>query len=821
MDLNKYRNNTSYPKPKEFVRYDGNYTSNNRSEENNFRGNAQVQKENYREKKKKAGKKFYNIFNDPSCTLMEDWLKIRGTLKKWTKLWCDLKPGALLIYKNPKNDKWVGTVLLNPCACIERPSKKNGFCFKLYHPFKQSIWAVKGPKGEWLGAITQPLPKCYLIIRTATEYEGRCWMDALKIAMKQGMQSEYSTVKEGKNHDLNSSDNLGAGPSGLQQNYDYLSETSLISVSEIEQKHFSYLGLCSDTSDIESNDDHKEADNDDLWECDSYIPEKQDEPSSDGPGISGSDTPERRNDSHVKTQPGNLIMGSTYVSEVPEEPEEIGKTSQLIQMLLKQIHPGMDLSKIVIPTILLEPRSFLEVLSDFYCHADFLSKAAVEEDAYCHFKKVVKWYLSGFYTGAEGLKKPYNPVLGETFRCMWVHPETNSKNFYIAEQVSQHPAVSAFYVSNRKDGFCVGGSIMVSSTFCGNSLYVMLEGDIELTFLNREEDYVMTMPHVQCRGIFYGTFAVSLGGMGTIKCEKTGYNAEIDFGEKVRIILGMTKIFDSYNQVSGKLKMRNEVLSTVEGHWDSVVIIRDGKTDIAEILWNPLLEAKHCRLSRYIVRPEELGEFESQRFWQQVTEAVLSEDHITAANEKFNLVEAQRQAAKERVTKSDKWVCNLFQQDMTTGKWHYKYTDFRPWDPLLDLMQFEKDGIIQTRFKSQTPLICIHKTENKSGHLKNMKNGCTSQTPDHQDILGSERYKSNPIQLQKKGIYLKEIQNALDCIRKSQDGINRTLKDIHNFPLRNHPHIERNSLQKRYYFIIIVILLQIFFVVCYIYGKKQ
>lgn len=35
----------------------------------------------------------------------------------------------------------------------------------------------------------------------------------------------------------------------------------------------------------------------------------------------------------------------------------------------------------------------------------------------------------------QGIKKPYNPVLGETFRCRWFHPHTSSHTFYIAEQV--------------------------------------------------------------------------------------------------------------------------------------------------------------------------------------------------------------------------------------------------------------------------------------------------------------------------------------------------------------------------------------------------
>ena len=117
-------------------------------------------------------------------------------------------------------------------------------------------------------------------------------------------------------------------------------------------------------------------------------------------------------------------------------------------------------------------------------------RAALEEDPLLRMKLILKWYLSGFYKKPKGLKKPYNPILGETFRCCWQHPETDSKTFYIAEQVcftllvklfvmftivfllqtqvSHHPPVSAFYVTNRKDGFCISGSILAKSKFYGN-----------------------------------------------------------------------------------------------------------------------------------------------------------------------------------------------------------------------------------------------------------------------------------------------------------------------------------------------------------------
>lgn len=52
--------------------------------------------------KKRVANELLRSFKDPTVIVMSDWLKVRGTLKSWTKLWCILKPGLLLLYKSPK-----------------------------------------------------------------------------------------------------------------------------------------------------------------------------------------------------------------------------------------------------------------------------------------------------------------------------------------------------------------------------------------------------------------------------------------------------------------------------------------------------------------------------------------------------------------------------------------------------------------------------------------------------------------------------------------------------------------------------------------------
>ncbi len=86
-----------------------------------------------------------SIMREESIIVLADWLKIRGSLKNWVKVYVVLKPGIMLLYKSEKMKpgQWIGTIILNSCQLLERPSKKHGFCFKLFHPLEKSIWASK------------------------------------------------------------------------------------------------------------------------------------------------------------------------------------------------------------------------------------------------------------------------------------------------------------------------------------------------------------------------------------------------------------------------------------------------------------------------------------------------------------------------------------------------------------------------------------------------------------------------------------------------------------------------------------------------------
>ena len=124
------------------------------------------------------------------------------------------------------------------------------------------------------------------------------------------------------------------------------------------------------------------------------------------------------------------------------------------------------------------------------------------------------------------------------------------RNFdFLQCQVSHHPPVSAFFVTNRQEGFTVSSTILAKSKFYGNSTSAILEGTATLSLLPRGEEYFMTMPYAHCKGILMGTMTVELGGKVTIECTKTGYSTEIEFKLRVNMISLLIVEFESFGPI--------------------------------------------------------------------------------------------------------------------------------------------------------------------------------------------------------------------------------------------------------------------------------
>uniref|UniRef100_A0A5G2R539 Oxysterol-binding protein n=1 Tax=Sus scrofa TaxID=9823 RepID=A0A5G2R539_PIG len=394
--------------------------------------------------------------------------------------------------------------------------------------------------------------------------------------------------------------------------------------------------------------------------------------SSSGNSLKCPDTTESLNSSMSNGTSDADLFDSHDDRDDEGEAGSVEEHKSVIMHLLSQVRLGMDLTKVVLPTFILERRSLLEMYADFFAHPDLFVSISDQKDARDRMVQVVKWYLSAFHAGRKGsvAKKPYNPILGEIFQCHWTLPNDTEENAelvsegpvpwvsknsvtFVAEQVSHHPPISAFYAEcyNKKIQF--NAHIWTKSKFLGMSIGVHNIGQGCVSCLDYDEHYILTFPNGYGRSILTVPW-VELGGECSINCSKTGYNANIVFhtkpfygGKKHRIT---AEIFSPNDKKS---------FCSIEGEWNGVMYAKYSTGENAVFIDTkklPIIKKKVRKL-------EDQNEYESRCLWKDVTFNLKIRDIDAATEAKHRLEERQRAEARERKEKEIQWETRLFHED--------------------------------------------------------------------------------------------------------------------------------------------------------------
>ncbi|XP_076860011.1 oxysterol-binding protein-related protein 9 isoform X3 [Brachyhypopomus gauderio] len=356
------------------------------------------------------------------------------------------------------------------------------------------------------------------------------------------------------------------------------------------------------------------------------------------------------------------------------EGESVEEHKSVIMHLLSQVRLGMDLTKVVLPTFILERRSLLEMYADFFAHPDLFVSISEHAEPRDRMVQVLKWYLSAFHAGRKGsvAKKPYNPILGEVFFCHWDLPSdteepanveavsdgpvpfcSHSSVSFVAEQVSHHPPISAFYAECISKKIQFNAHIWTKSKFLGMSIGVHNIGQGCVSCLEYDEHYILTFPNGYGRSILTVPW-VELGGECTISCSKTGYSATIVFhtkpfygGKKHRIT---ADIFGPNDK---------KPFCSIEGEWNGVMYAKwaTGENSV-------FIDTKKIGIIKKKVRRlEDQLEYESRCLWRDVTLNLKLKDIDSATEAKHHLEEKQRAEARERKEKEVQWETRLFHED--------------------------------------------------------------------------------------------------------------------------------------------------------------
>ncbi|EAL51182.1 oxysterol binding protein, putative [Entamoeba histolytica HM-1:IMSS] len=652
-----------------------------------------------------------------------------------------------------------GTLLLrnvNICECSihVRESKMPGFCFKI-EALKKTLCYKHGLNGETLSKHND----LFLVFRNENVIKGKEWFtqieNAISLAITKYKTQPTSTVRE----QFDSSSKIK--PSLPPKTFEMIKSTPYINVHSYNEEDIKKVKPLSPSSSLSQIN---------------ALKTKQIEQIQPVPEIK--DTKKQKKEETLKEEKGvinnslqqslsHYVLAQNDLKEFFDATEE-GKS--IIWELLKQVRPGMDLSRITFPSHILEPRSFLVKTTDYFAHIQYFKPISEEPDPGLRMLGLVKWLLSGFYLMPTGIKKPYNPILGETFRTMWKH-EDGSRSYLLGEQVSHHPPVSAFYATNRQQGWMGNGYIDFTTKFNGLSASIILGGKIDIYLLNFNEHYTMTFPEALASGFFVGPMLMEIAGKSVFECKETGYKAEVIFN------LRGTFSSDKYQTVDAKITKNGEEVYKIWGNYYKELFYC-GKDKVKKSLLK-IDDIRGKSVPRYTIDMNQQGKMESDKLWIKVTNAIYKGDQITATEEKCILEEAQREEVRKHESEGTVHIPKYFVKDSFLG---WKYVDFNnsKFNPDKELGDYEDEYHIKPLLKEQND--CIGDGKQVKEELltsSNETNNSETLKTDHQSSMntqnsGDEKCKKvdelkeelNQVEARIKNITFTQNQKTIDIIKQ-------------------------------------------------------
>ena len=335
------------------------------------------------------------------------WVKYRGVMKQWSLRLFVLKPPMLIYFKDEideSKEAAAGIINLHGCAVVKRESKKDGFCFKIYSlNEKHSIYASRGLKGEMLTSKIGINP-AIAILRVVTQEEGLEWIRAIEEAIAYANFCQDGTfAKLISSSSLTCSGGGGGGggesPSSsttVPRSSSSMSSMSSIQIQQQQQQQqpppqeapVSVVTTSSGSPQVPGEKEEKTKKK--KHKKQSSVPPAQPPPSTvTATAATDADAPadvkatvtytEKDLEKLVSFQALKFLapQPTPYALEVPREEMKIDAFEQgknIILQLMKQVKPGMDLTKVTLPTHILEPRSFLEKMTDYFTHIELLSQ---------------------------------------------------------------------------------------------------------------------------------------------------------------------------------------------------------------------------------------------------------------------------------------------------------------------------------------------------------------------------------------------------------------------------------------------------------------
>lgn len=361
----------------------------------------------------------------------------------------------------------------------------------------------------------------------------------------------------------------------------------------------------------------------------------------------------------------------------------------LISMIRKSA--GKDLSSITAPVTSNEPLSLLQKLAETYEYSYLLDKAASTHNEHKRLLLVATFAMSQLAAmrfKARALRKPFNPLLGETYELV-----REDKGFrYLAEKVSHRPPILATYAESAN--WTVSFTSRPHQKIWGKSAEITDTGSVVITLLHHKETYEYQNPTCFLRNLIAGEKYIEPEGVVHVECSNGG-SAAIEF-----------KAGGMWSGRSEEVKIvdRTHSGSTLEGKWTEGLRIASGDNK-DELIWKvgELVKSPkdHYGWPEFTASLNEITRIEEGSLpptdsrLRPDQRAYENQDVDTAEELKLALEQRQRERRAEYEAQGKTWEPVFFQKAHDElgaftprhGKqnyWHKR--KYKQWDGVTDIM---------------------------------------------------------------------------------------------------------------------------------------
>ncbi|KAH6655645.1 oxysterol-binding protein [Truncatella angustata] len=340
----------------------------------------------------------------------------------------------------------------------------------------------------------------------------------------------------------------------------------------------------------------------------------------------------------------------------------------LIAFVRKNV--GKDLSTISMPVSANEPISMLQRTAEQLEYAQLLDAAATQKTANERMLYVTAFAVSQFSVNRakeRAIRKPFNPLLGETFEMLRTDSEVPGGFRCIVEKVCHRPVRLAMHADAALWSFAQ--SPAPGQKFWGKSAEITTEGKVRVALRlpdGTDELYSWTHATMFLRNVVMGEKYVEPVGSMAVNNDSTGAKAQIEFktkgmfggrGEDVQV--------DIYNPDGSQTGL------ALNGTWtNSLKVVENGKARKGDEIWKvgELVPnaANTYGMTAFAAALNEITVIEKGRL--PPTDARLRPDQRLAEagkldeaeEEKVRLEEAQRARRRELEERGEQWKAKWF-----------------------------------------------------------------------------------------------------------------------------------------------------------------